>query len=123
MAAVSAPHSGALGTPITIRPSQIATPTPTLTENVERKKRDSRSPASLIAAVVARRSVPPASRMKRSRSDSCSSSTKINTTSTMPAVSSGTHAVASTRVTMTIGEDDAFAGASTGLGAAGALVR
>jgi hypothetical protein len=55
------------------------------------KKRDRRSPASLTAMVVARRSPPPARRMKRSRSDSCSSSTKISTTNTMPAVSSGGH--------------------------------
>ncbi len=86
---MSTAHSSACGSPISIRPSHTATPTPTLTASCDTKKRDSRSPASLKACVVRRRSVPPSSRMKRSRSASCSSSTNTITISTMLARPSG----------------------------------
>jgi hypothetical protein len=86
---VSTAHSTPCGRPINRSPSQTATPTPTLTASCETKKRDSRSPASLKACVVRRMSEPPSSRMKRSRSDSCSSSTNTITISTMLARPSG----------------------------------
>ena len=64
---------------------QMASPKPKLTRNCETKYLESRSPASLSARVAERMSVAPAMRMKRSRSDSCSSNTKMRTRSTMPA--------------------------------------
>ena len=70
-------------------PSHIARPTPKFTENCETKKRERRSPSSLIADVVARRSAPPMARIKRSRKDSYSSKTNTSTTSTIPVVSNG----------------------------------
>ena len=64
---------------------QMASAKVRLTANCDTKYRESRSPASLSARVAERMSVAPATRMKRSRSDSYSSNTKMRTRSTMPA--------------------------------------
>ncbi len=68
----------------------MATAKTRLTANWETKYLESRSPASLSARVVERISDGPAIRIKRSRSDSCSSNTKMRTSSTIPVAWSGT---------------------------------
>jgi hypothetical protein len=64
------PQSGALGTPMTARPSPITTPKIAFRTSCVANRRPSLRPASSIAAVVRSRSPLPARRMKRSRRSS-----------------------------------------------------
>ena len=69
-----------------------------LTTNWDRKKRDTPWAASARAWIVRLTSVWPPSRIKRSRSDSCSSDMNISSTSTRPASPIGPQASENSRV-------------------------